>query len=71
MTGQLTTVSGPPLSPNLVGLEIAISPLGDFLYEFGGGIAGYGVDSATGALTLVAGSPFALPIKGFTPRPEP
>jgi len=64
-TGVLTPVPGSPFTgqPALGGggvNSIALHPNGKFLYVSGAflGITGYAVDSATGVLTQLAGSPF-------------
>jgi 6-phosphogluconolactonase (cycloisomerase 2 family) len=60
--------SGIPLTPP------AIDPSGKFLYfvsqnssGIGIGLSGYAIDASTGAVTPVAGSPFALPATAGTP----
>lgn len=57
-TGQLTVAAELPLAQ---GCSIAIDPSGKYLYVIGGNtISCLAIDAATGALTEVAGSPFAV-----------
>lgn len=70
VTGVLTAVSGSPFPtpPNTVAYlysgvnSVTVDPTGRFLYAAvngGNDIAAYVINSTTGALTVVAGSPFA------------
>jgi 6-phosphogluconolactonase len=70
-TGVLTPVPGSPFSgqPAVGGggvNSIALHPSGNYLYSSGAflGITGYAVDSATGVLNQLAGSPF-IPAGSF------
>jgi 6-phosphogluconolactonase (cycloisomerase 2 family) len=70
-SGVLTPIPGSPFSgPPAVGgggvNSIALHPSGNFLYSSGAflGITGYAVDSGTGVLTQLAGSPF-IPAGAF------
>jgi 6-phosphogluconolactonase len=66
-TGKLTPVTGSPFSPNLGGANpfiysITLHPSGKFLYAQGdmnAEIYGFTVDSGSGALTPMTGSPFS------------
>ncbi|MGA3082457.1 MAG: beta-propeller fold lactonase family protein [Terracidiphilus sp.] len=66
-TGQLTPMAGSPFasgsSSNLQTSSIAMHPSGKFLYAFnfnGSTITAFSIDSNTGVLSSVAGSPFAI-----------
>jgi 6-phosphogluconolactonase len=82
VTGALTAVSGspfataPPIVADLVpGVNsITIDPTGKFLYaaiNAGNDISAYVIDSSTGALTPVAGSPFPAGSVPMTVRVDP
>jgi len=69
--GSLTSVTGSPFSSDQNILSLSLHPNGKFLYTltrtdsayigyYGAFIGGYSVDSNSGALTTVAGSPFSL-----------
>ena len=74
-TGQLTATPGSPFPAGLNTLWVGVDPSGKFVYvtnhgSFGsgttvGGVSAYKIDPATGALSVISGSPFALP-KGPT-----
>jgi 6-phosphogluconolactonase (cycloisomerase 2 family) len=55
-TGALT--AQPADSIPIQGFPFVITPDGKHLYAFGAGVFGYSIDTATGALTALAGSPF-------------
>ena len=64
-TGALTEISGSPFATSTVSFpetnSIAMSPSGKFLYAFdlnGNTITGFSIDSASGGLTQIPGSPF-------------
>ncbi|MGB2664625.1 MAG: beta-propeller fold lactonase family protein [Candidatus Acidiferrum sp.] len=64
-TGALTPISGSPFPAELSPVSLAMDPSGKFAYATNGGpfplpgnISGYTIDSTTGALTPIAGSPF-------------
>ncbi len=65
-TGVPTAVTGSPFATASAPLDFAISPNGNFVYTFGtsvgggtlGPIEGFQIDSTTGALTSLSGSPF-------------
>jgi 6-phosphogluconolactonase (cycloisomerase 2 family) len=69
--GSLTPVPGSPFTgQNAAAQAIAITPNGKYLYASGntnsdgdglGAVAAYAIDTKTGALTPVAGSPFVIP----------
>jgi 6-phosphogluconolactonase (cycloisomerase 2 family) len=66
-TGALTSVSGSPFAfPSTDGgrpTAAAVNPAGNFLYVTSNNdsdIAAFSINAATGALTLVAGSPFSV-----------
>lgn len=69
-TGALTTVSGAPFAAGNSPLEVTRDPSGRFLYVVNKGaatdpsISEYTIDSSSGALTRVAGSPLALDPSG-------
>ena len=59
-----------PGSPFTVGgnfslAGVTVDPNGKFVYVTGQGVFGYTIDSVTGALTAIAGSPFAFPATGI------
>ena len=60
---MLTPVAGSPFaSGGTTPLELALDPMGKFLYTANvnsGNVSGLTVNSTTGVLTLMAGSPFA------------
>lgn len=64
-TGALTQITGSPFSvssvPSTYPSYVAVDPNGRFLYVviINYGISAYSINSTTGALSLVAGSPFA------------
>jgi 6-phosphogluconolactonase (cycloisomerase 2 family) len=74
-TGNLTQLSTSPY--NTFGAKpegIAIDPQGKYLYVTNYGddnVSSYSIDPSTGALTLVAGSPFATGNKNGVPNPGP
>ncbi len=63
-TGALTTVSGSPFGASAGAGLALVAPSSGFLYETIGGVStppgiyGYSIDSSTGALTPISGSPF-------------
>ncbi len=63
-TGALTPVPGSPFAAGYTPISVAVSSTGSFVYVANaagyapGDVSAYRVDSATGALTPVAGSPF-------------
>lgn len=66
-TGALTTVAGSPFATASAQFtqtyELTIAPSGKFLYAFnfnGNTVAAFTIDPNSGALTTVAGSPFAV-----------
>jgi 6-phosphogluconolactonase (cycloisomerase 2 family) len=70
-TGVPTAVTGSPFLTSAAPFDFAVSPNGKFVYSVGTQIAtttiapleGYQMDTTTGALTLVSGSPFTtLPL---------
>lgn len=71
-TGALTSVTGSPFATGQGPGPVAIDPTGRFLYvgneddPGGGDVSGYTIDAATGALTVMAGSPFLLGSGAFT-----
>jgi 6-phosphogluconolactonase (cycloisomerase 2 family) len=64
-TGTLTDIPGSPFADNGGPLSAVIDPSGKFLYTANfifpntGTVAAYNIDAGTGALTPIAGSPFA------------
>jgi DNA-binding beta-propeller fold protein YncE len=64
-TGTLTPVPGSPFAAGTGPVSVAVDPTGQFAYvanigsKFGGTVTGFSIDGKTGALTPVAGSPFA------------
>src|SRR5690242_16324606 len=72
-TGQLTSVAGSPFGASPSGEQfaiasnrIAVSQDDKFLYvATSTGIMGYTIDASTGALTMIAGSPFAGTVPAF------
>lgn len=72
-TGQLMPVAGSPFGAGtssqqalIAGNRLAVSQNDKFLYvATGAGIAAYTIDPSTGALTAIAGSPFASNVVGF------
>lgn len=69
--GTLTAVAGSPFSAGTASTlnGIVVHPSGNFVYVASmggsGGVVGYSVDSSTGALTLIPGSPFSNTNGGF------
>jgi len=68
-TGFLTAVSGSPVVAGPVPVGVAVEPAGRFVYtanqgswmnNFAGTVSAFSVDSHSGALTPVPGSPFAV-----------
>ena len=57
--GQLKAVTGSPFSLTAGVLFALIDPSGNFFYIGGTGIAGYTYNPATGAPTVISGSPFS------------
>jgi DNA-binding beta-propeller fold protein YncE len=66
-TGALTAISGSPFPTGVSPSSVAVDPSGTFAYvanlgsdpPFGGGnVSGYTIDSTSGALTPISGSPF-------------
>jgi 6-phosphogluconolactonase len=66
-TGALTEITGPPASPFSVSplgsgpISVAVDPSGKFAYvanNFSNNVSGFTIDSTTGALTEITGSPF-------------
>lgn len=70
-TGALTLSSSAPASSGAVGA--AVDPTGKFLYvaDIGGGLFGYTVNSTTGALTAISGSPFPGTPEGWSVAVDP
>jgi 6-phosphogluconolactonase len=72
-TGQLSPIAGSPFGAAPSGQQfavpsdrIAVSQNDKFLYvATANGITGYTIDPTTGALTMIAGSPFAGNVPGF------
>jgi 6-phosphogluconolactonase len=68
--GSLTEISGSPYNTDYGTLGVAISPSGQFLYAMNGtncchtanSISVFQINSASGALTEVTGSPFSSPL---------
>lgn len=69
--GTLTALPGSPFSTgtSTVMNGVVVHPSGNFLYSASmggaGGVVGFSIDSTTGALTLLAGSPFSNTNGGF------
>jgi 6-phosphogluconolactonase (cycloisomerase 2 family) len=65
-TGALTIVAGSPFPTGAVGSlawSIAVDPAGKFVYvvnRSADSVSGYAINSATGALTAISGSPFPV-----------
>ena len=65
-TGVLTTVAGSPFATGAVGSlawSVAVDPAGKFVYvvnRSADSVSGYTINSATGALTAIPGSPFPV-----------
>jgi 6-phosphogluconolactonase (cycloisomerase 2 family) len=67
-TGVLTPLSGTPVATGLYPGGPYLHPTGKFLYVTNGGdgtISGYTINSTSGALTLISGSPFAATNSGM------
>jgi lactonase family protein with 7-bladed beta-propeller len=65
VTGAISQVSGSPFTTVSAPFGLEVSPNGKFVYTFNGNptggidaLEGYAIDSTTGALSAVAGSPF-------------
>jgi 6-phosphogluconolactonase len=71
-TGELTVVAGSPFSDDKGPFGVVADPSGAFIYAGNTGgippatISGFAIDSSSGALMPVPGSPFSTPI-GFFP----
>jgi 6-phosphogluconolactonase len=71
-TGALTPVAGSPFTAGDFSSGLAVDPSGRFIFVtniYGGNgnhgnITGFHIDRHTGALSAIAGSPFALPLDG-------
>ncbi len=68
-TGQLTKVAGSPFAAGLFPVEAAVDRSGKFLYVSNnqdalGSISGYTINSSTGVLTPIPGSPFSTLVNG-------
>ena len=74
--GKLTTVAGSPFPAGSTPVQTVQAGLqGEFLYvsnnnDSAGGISAYTIDSNTGALTPIAGSPFPTGTAGSFPGPS-
>ena len=71
-TGALTSIAGSSFTAKRFATGVAVHPSGKFVYVaafsypgFSGNISGYTINPSTGALTSIAGSPFAA---GGEPR---
>jgi 6-phosphogluconolactonase len=67
--GQLTPVAGSPFPASTFPVEAVVDPSGAFLYVSNnqdalGGISAYTIDSSTGGLTSILGSPFTTLVNG-------
>jgi 6-phosphogluconolactonase (cycloisomerase 2 family) len=76
-TGALTEVIGSPFGSTglpdgdiMLGSAIAFKPSGDFLFSSGFGLNAFAVDGASGALTLVNGSPFSVEVESDPQAPN-
>jgi 6-phosphogluconolactonase len=72
--GTLSQMNGSPWpgSPGYSGPGLAMDAAGKFIYAaIGGAVAGFAVNSTTGALTAMAGSPFTSGIGPFQPVVDP
>jgi len=66
VTGVPTAATGSPFATTMVPFDFAISPNGKYVYTVGTGVAlstadpieGFSMDTTTGALTALSGSPF-------------
>jgi DNA-binding beta-propeller fold protein YncE len=65
-TGALTAIAGSPFAAGIGAISVAVDPSGMFAYVANaqvigqnGNVSAYTIDSSTGALTAIAGSPFA------------
>jgi 6-phosphogluconolactonase (cycloisomerase 2 family) len=71
-TGELSPVSGSPFAGGMNPRGIALHPSGKFLYTADRGsntvatVSGYAINTDTGELTTIAGSPFIIPPEGET-----
>jgi 6-phosphogluconolactonase len=68
-SGQLAAVAGSPFATGSFPVEDAVDPSGKFLYVSNnqdglGSISGYTINSSTGVLTPISGSPFATMVNG-------
>lgn len=80
-TGALTPMAGSPFNAGSLPERIAVDPSGKFMYvtndnpndQFGlpGTVSGFVIDSATGALTPVQGSPFPAGIFAYQVTVDP
>jgi len=63
-TGALSQVSGSPFATTLIPADLAVHPNGTLVYTFNGtvngltGVEGFQLDTSSGQLTALAGSPF-------------
>ena len=65
-TGALTAIAGSPFAAGIGAISVAVDPSGMFAYVANaqvigqnGNVSAYTIDSSTGTLTAIAGSPFA------------
>jgi 6-phosphogluconolactonase len=65
-TGALTAIAGSPFAAGIGAISVAVDPSGMFAYVANaqvigqnGNVSAYTIDPSTGALTTIAGSPFA------------
>lgn len=71
-TGELTPVSGMPISTGTIANQLRVHPSGRFVYVSNlsvtnptGSVSGFLVNQTTGALTPLPGSPYASSVSGF------
>src|SRR5262249_26786687 len=62
-TGELTTITGSPISAGTAPVFAFTEPTGQFLYignQTSKNVSGYSYDTSTGKLTAISGSPFTV-----------
>lgn len=67
VTGELTSTGSPPLPAGAIPAQIAVDPTGRFLYgasPMAAQLYAYRIDEITGALTIIAGTPWPVPGPG-------
>jgi len=76
-TGALTEITGSPFASGTYPYSVTVDPTGKFAYVANGGfmdagtVSAYTINSSTGALTEITGSPFAAGTYSFSVTVDP